>query len=279
MSHGARALAVARERLQAVPAAVPVPGDRPAARVPTCPGPRHARARGAERCSLPPAESARRRPRGPSARLGNGCAATRAPAAARPGGARPESRPVRGSGLACGRRAAARRLLRPRGSAPARTGGPGAARRGRAGVGVAAARVRRSGRPHGPGRCHDPGGRLQDRQRAPADRRGAGAVPDEVLRAGAAHPARRAAERAAAAVPDRPRGPALHPGRGPAARRPHPEAIWAAIRTAGSTGDFRPNPGPSCGWCGYKPLCPAWDGVPPPYPGWPEPAVSPSRSS
>ena len=57
------------------------------------------------------------------------------------------------------------------------------------------------------------------------------------------------------------------------------EAIWAAIRTAGRTGDFRPNPGPSCGWCGYKPLCPAWDGVPPPYPGWPEPAVSPSRSS
>ncbi|HEX5810628.1 MAG TPA: PD-(D/E)XK nuclease family protein, partial [Pseudonocardia sp.] len=57
------------------------------------------------------------------------------------------------------------------------------------------------------------------------------------------------------------------------------EAIWAAIRTAGSTGDFRPNPGPSCGWCGYKSLCPAWDGVPPPYPGWPEPAVSPSRSS
>jgi putative RecB family exonuclease len=57
------------------------------------------------------------------------------------------------------------------------------------------------------------------------------------------------------------------------------EAIWAAIRTAGGTGDFRPNPGPSCGWCGYKPLCPAWDGVPPPYPGWPEPAVSPGRSS
>ena len=47
------------------------------------------------------------------------------------------------------------------------------------------------------------------------------------------------------------------------------DAIWAAIRSAGATGDFRPNPGPSCGWCGYKPLCPAWDGVPPPYPGWP----------
>ncbi len=89
-------------------------------------------------------------------------------------------------GLAGERRAAARRLLRPRGPAPARTGGPGAARRGRAGVGAAAARVRRSGRPHRDGRRHDPGGRLQDRQRAPADRRGAGAVPDEVLRAGAA---------------------------------------------------------------------------------------------
>ena len=47
------------------------------------------------------------------------------------------------------------------------------------------------------------------------------------------------------------------------------DAIWAAIRSAGATGDFRPNPGPSCAWCGYKALCPAWDGVPPPYPGWP----------
>jgi putative RecB family exonuclease len=47
------------------------------------------------------------------------------------------------------------------------------------------------------------------------------------------------------------------------------EAIWAAIRTAGATGDFRPNPGPACSWCSHRALCPAWDGVPPPYPGWP----------
>jgi putative RecB family exonuclease len=47
------------------------------------------------------------------------------------------------------------------------------------------------------------------------------------------------------------------------------DAIWTAIRSAGATGDFRPNPGPSCSWCDYKSLCPAWDGVPPPYPGWP----------
>jgi putative RecB family exonuclease len=52
------------------------------------------------------------------------------------------------------------------------------------------------------------------------------------------------------------------------------DAIWTAIRSAGATGDFRPNPGPSCSWCAYKSWCPAWDGVPPPYPGWPgdEPA-------
>jgi putative RecB family exonuclease len=53
------------------------------------------------------------------------------------------------------------------------------------------------------------------------------------------------------------------------------DAIWAAIRTAGATGDFRPNPGRSCAWCGYKQLCPAWDGTPPPYPGWPADAPSP----
>ncbi|WP_338080047.1 RecB family exonuclease [Antrihabitans stalactiti] len=46
-------------------------------------------------------------------------------------------------------------------------------------------------------------------------------------------------------------------------------ALWTAILTAGETGDFQPNPGPHCQWCDYKPLCPAFDGTPPPYPGWP----------
>ncbi|MFR9803400.1 RecB family exonuclease [Pseudonocardia sp. RS010] len=48
------------------------------------------------------------------------------------------------------------------------------------------------------------------------------------------------------------------------------EAIWAAIREADRTGDFRPRRGPGCGWCAHRGLCPAWDGSPPPYPGWPE---------
>jgi putative RecB family exonuclease len=50
------------------------------------------------------------------------------------------------------------------------------------------------------------------------------------------------------------------------------EAIWLAIRTAGETGDFRPNPTRMCDWCSHKALCPAWDGTPPEYPGWPESA-------
>lgn len=48
------------------------------------------------------------------------------------------------------------------------------------------------------------------------------------------------------------------------------EAIWSAILEAGRTGDFRPNRGPMCRWCDHKALCPAWEGTPPPYPGWPE---------
>jgi len=47
------------------------------------------------------------------------------------------------------------------------------------------------------------------------------------------------------------------------------DAIWQAIRTAGESGDFRPNPGRLCEWCSHKALCPAWDGTPPQYPGWP----------
>jgi putative RecB family exonuclease len=47
------------------------------------------------------------------------------------------------------------------------------------------------------------------------------------------------------------------------------EAIWTAIRAAGRTGDFRPNRGRFCDWCDHRSLCPAWDGTPPPYPGWP----------
>ncbi len=46
-------------------------------------------------------------------------------------------------------------------------------------------------------------------------------------------------------------------------------AIWEAVLRAGRDGDFRPNRSRMCDWCSYKALCPAWDGTPPPYPGWP----------
>jgi putative RecB family exonuclease len=52
------------------------------------------------------------------------------------------------------------------------------------------------------------------------------------------------------------------------------DAIWRAVLAAGRTGDFRPNPGRMCEWCSHKPLCPAWGGTPPPYPGWPGDAAA-----
>lgn len=44
------------------------------------------------------------------------------------------------------------------------------------------------------------------------------------------------------------------------------EALWTAIARATESGDFRPNPGPLCGWCDHKSLCPAFGGTPPPMP-------------
>ncbi|MFY9806242.1 MAG: RecB family exonuclease [Pseudonocardiaceae bacterium] len=49
-------------------------------------------------------------------------------------------------------------------------------------------------------------------------------------------------------------------------------AIWSAIRRAARSGDFRPNPSRLCNWCDHKPRCPAFGGLPPTYPGWPDPA-------
>ena len=47
------------------------------------------------------------------------------------------------------------------------------------------------------------------------------------------------------------------------------DAIWTAILRAGQDGDFRPSPSRMCEWCSHQALCPAWDGTPPAYPGWP----------
>ena len=58
--------------------------------------------------------------------------------------------------------------------------------------------------------------------------------------------------------------------------RPHPRTRSgprsAAREPPATSGRTRGRRAP---WCGYKPLCPAWDGVPPPYPGWPADAPSP----
>ncbi|HZG05477.1 MAG TPA: PD-(D/E)XK nuclease family protein [Streptomyces sp.] len=43
-------------------------------------------------------------------------------------------------------------------------------------------------------------------------------------------------------------------------------ALWDAIRRATETGDWRPRPGPLCGWCAHQALCPEFGGTPPPYP-------------
>jgi putative RecB family exonuclease len=38
-------------------------------------------------------------------------------------------------------------------------------------------------------------------------------------------------------------------------------AIWAAIERSCATEDFRPKPSPLCGWCSFRPLCPAFGGA------------------
>ncbi|MFZ5870174.1 MAG: RecB family exonuclease [Actinomycetota bacterium] len=43
-------------------------------------------------------------------------------------------------------------------------------------------------------------------------------------------------------------------------------ALWAAIRRAAETGDWRPSPGRLCDWCAHRSLCPAFGGTPPPLP-------------
>jgi len=43
-------------------------------------------------------------------------------------------------------------------------------------------------------------------------------------------------------------------------------ALWRAIETARSSGDWLPNPGASCRWCSYQAHCPAFGNQPPPLP-------------
>ncbi|WP_029089224.1 RecB family exonuclease [Brevibacterium album] len=43
-------------------------------------------------------------------------------------------------------------------------------------------------------------------------------------------------------------------------------ALWEEIARAAETDRWRPRKSPLCGWCQFKPLCPAWGGTPPPTP-------------
>jgi putative RecB family exonuclease len=43
-------------------------------------------------------------------------------------------------------------------------------------------------------------------------------------------------------------------------------ALGEAVTRARESGDFRPSPSALCGFCDFKPLCPAHGGTPPPYP-------------
>ena len=44
------------------------------------------------------------------------------------------------------------------------------------------------------------------------------------------------------------------------------EALWAAIKRATETGEWRPNRSALCAWCDHRAICPAWGGTPPPLP-------------
>jgi putative RecB family exonuclease len=44
------------------------------------------------------------------------------------------------------------------------------------------------------------------------------------------------------------------------------KAVWAAVRRAAETGDWRPRRSRLCGWCDFRDLCPEFGGTPPPLP-------------
>ena len=45
--------------------------------------------------------------------------------------------------------------------------------------------------------------------------------------------------------------------------------LWAKIEADGREGRFRPRTSKLCDWCSFQDICPAFDGTPPEYPGWP----------
>nr|WP_264159316.1 PD-(D/E)XK nuclease family protein [Actinomadura rudentiformis] len=54
------------------------------------------------------------------------------------------------------------------------------------------------------------------------------------------------------------------------------EALWAAIRRAMETGEWRHRTSRLCDWCDHKERCPGWGGTPPPLPAAPVDRPSPA---
>ncbi|GAA2592106.1 PD-(D/E)XK nuclease family protein [Actinomadura fulvescens] len=54
------------------------------------------------------------------------------------------------------------------------------------------------------------------------------------------------------------------------------EALWAAIRRATETGEWRHRTSRLCDWCDHKERCPGWGGTPPPLPEAPVDRPSPA---
>ena len=161
---------------------------------------------------------------------------------------------------------AARQLLRARGPVAARTGGPRAARRGRAstGCGCAATSTGSTRSPDGDLRVVDYKTGATPREAFEAKAlfqmkfyalvlwRTRGVVPKQLRLMYLAdtdtlsYAARRRGARRGSSARCRPSGPR-------SSARPQ-------------TADFRPSPGRLCEWCDHHDLCPAFGGTPPPFP-------------
>jgi putative RecB family exonuclease len=52
------------------------------------------------------------------------------------------------------------------------------------------------------------------------------------------------------------------------------QSEWQAIQLATEKREFESRPGYGCRWCAHQPLCPSYDGTPPPFPTLPLTPVS-----
>ena len=114
----------------------------------------------------------------------------------------------------------------------------------------------------------DAGGRLQDRAARRRAVRGQGAVPDEVLRAGAVAAARHGARACCSWSTSATARSCATPRTRPTCSPPSASSRRCGRRSSRppTTGDWRPRPSRLCDWCDHRALCPAWGGTPPELP-------------